>query len=99
MIAHWIYLSCDEDAILKKMDNPKSSLMPKALKYGTAEVMRSAVSYGFGILLNRGQGRWTQTGDGKYIGNPSLSTKVMMYLRSLKRKKVKGYLKVLNYRR
>jgi len=60
----------------------------KPLKYGSAGNMRAAVSYGFRTFLNRGTSAWIQLHTAEFIGNPSLSPKVMMYMRSLKRKKV-----------
>ena len=58
--------------------------------YGTAEKMRAALSYKFGVDFGYGEQSWQENllKPGTYQGNPSLSTTVSQYMVSLKRTNV-----------
>lgn len=60
----------------------------KPATYSHAVKMRSALSFGFVQYLNKTPMVWQKLPDGTNWGNPSLSTVVTTYMKSLRKKKV-----------
>ncbi|KAH9003271.1 hypothetical protein EDB86DRAFT_3062790 [Lactarius hatsudake] len=75
---HDEYLRCDE----LNLDGKKRLSSQVRATYGTAQKMRASMTYAFGRIHG--------LGDGRMVGNPSVSEVVSRYMLSLHRRKVKA---------
>lgn len=66
----------------------------KAATYATAQKMRAAMNYAFGVLLELGRQPWVESpstdGTRLMTGNPSMSELLAKYMVSLHRRKVQA---------
>ncbi|KAH9020488.1 DNA breaking-rejoining enzyme [Lactarius hengduanensis] len=83
---HNEYLWCDELTL-----NGKNRLSTQVrATYSTAQKMRASMTYVFGHIHGLGSMHWQCGGDGRMVGNPSVSEVVSRYMLSLHRRKVKA---------
>ncbi|KJA19681.1 hypothetical protein HYPSUDRAFT_120163, partial [Hypholoma sublateritium FD-334 SS-4] len=74
---------CDEIGL----DGSKKPQGHHCRTYTNAMKMRSALTYGFGRIYERGNVAWHCSDGKEYKGNPSISTQVSRYMLALKRRK------------
>ncbi|KAH9016263.1 hypothetical protein EDB85DRAFT_1875126, partial [Lactarius pseudohatsudake] len=85
-IVVWIMNECDELTL-----NGKNRLSTQVrATYGTAQKMCASMTYAFGRIHGLGSMHWQRGGDGRMVGNPSVSEVVSRYMLSLHRRKVKA---------
>ncbi|RXW16917.1 hypothetical protein EST38_g8936 [Candolleomyces aberdarensis] len=86
-IIGWIMAVCDDT----NPDQTKKPATQTRASYSHAMKMRAALTYGFGRYYGRGSNEWHMLEDGRFIGNPSISSEVARYMVALrKRKKAQG---------
>ncbi|KAF8706311.1 hypothetical protein AX14_013801 [Amanita brunnescens Koide BX004] len=82
-ICSWIMEHCDTI----KIDGTPKDPGEYRRSYTWAMKMRSAMTYGFGRLYERGRTHWTSTDGINWTGNPSISTIVSRYMVALRKRK------------
>ncbi|KAH9048067.1 hypothetical protein EDB84DRAFT_1262997 [Lactarius hengduanensis] len=85
-IVVWIMNECDELTL-----NSKNRLSTQVCTtYSTAQKMRASMTYTFSRIHGLGSMHWQCGGDGRMVGNPSVSEVVSWYMLSLHQCKVKA---------
>lgn len=74
--------------LIKTENSSKRMRKGKPATYSHAVKMRSALSFGFVQYMDKNPTVWQKLPDGTNWGNPSLSTVVTTYMKSLRKKKV-----------